>query len=207
MSINPSFELAGTQHTVRAGEVIFRRGQDGNCVCHVDAGRVGLGLLDGDRLEHQLGLVQGPSWLDVGPALLQKTTMLDAVAQSEVVLRRVDVAEFRRAFGQLPLGAQVIMHDMALAHQRQTELAVSRLVKDAQSRCAEWLVRHAQPVAAGESVVALTQRKCAIAAQLGIAPETFSRVLRQLRERGLIAGTGRTLKVLEPKALRVMAQA
>lgn len=203
----PSFELAAAQQNRRPGEVILRRGEGADWVCHVDAGRVGLGLLDGDRLEHQLGLVQGPSWLDVGPALLQQASMVDAVAQSEVALRMVPVADFRKAVAQLPIGAQAVMHDMALAHRRQTELAVSRLVKDAQSRCAEWLVRHLQPVAAGEGVVALTQRKCVIAAQLGIAPETFSRVLRQLRERGLIAGTGRTLKVLEPKALRVMAQA
>ncbi len=206
MVLNLSFELTGSAQTVAAGEVIFRRGQHANCVWHLDSGRVGLGLLDGDRLDHQLGQVHGPSWMDVDSGLLRQASLVDAVAQSDVVLQRIELDEFLRAVEQLAPGARTLVRDMALAQRRHSELAVSRLVKDAQSRCAEWLVRHLQPVAPGEGVVALTQRKCAIAAQLGIAPETFSRVLRQLRERGLISGNGRTLKVLEPKALRLMAQ-
>ena len=53
----------------------------------------------------------------------------------------------------------------------------------------------------------LRQRKRMIAAQLGIAPETLSRVLRQLRERSLISGTGRILNLLDPGALRALAGA
>ena len=43
-----------------------------------------------------------------------------------------------------------------------------------------------------------------IAAQLGIAPETFSRVLRSLREHGLIAGTGNVLRLPQPGVLQNM---
>ncbi|NBO01241.1 MAG: helix-turn-helix domain-containing protein [Betaproteobacteria bacterium] len=50
--------------------------------------------------------------------------------------------------------------------------------------------------------VQFTQRKRQIAEQLGIAPETLSRVLRDLRERGLIRGRGRVLDVLDPTGLR-----
>ncbi|MFM7001601.1 MAG: helix-turn-helix domain-containing protein, partial [Limnohabitans sp.] len=46
-----------------------------------------------------------------------------------------------------------------------------------------------------------------IAAQLGIAPETFSRVLRHLRERQLISGGGRVLDLLNPEGLRQLADA
>lgn len=53
--------------------------------------------------------------------------------------------------------------------------------------------------------VSLKERKRLIAAQLGIAPETFSRVLRQLREHGLIAGSGKLLNVLQPLALQSLA--
>jgi DNA-binding IscR family transcriptional regulator len=43
------------------------------------------------------------------------------------------------------------------------------------------------------------------AAQLGIAPETLSRVLRHLREHGLIAGTGNVLSLPQPRALQMVA--
>ena len=97
---------------------------------------------------------------------------------------------------------------VALAHRQQTELAVSRLTKDAEARCAEWLLRHAEtpPDRPGTLQVALRERKRMIAAQLGIAPETFSRVLRQLRERELISGTGRVLGLIDPHGLRQLAR-
>ena len=53
--------------------------------------------------------------------------------------------------------------------------------------------------------VTLHQRKRLIAAELGIAPETFSRVLRDLREMGLIHGTGNVLNLPQPLALQTMA--
>ena len=91
------------------------------------------------------------------------------------------------------------------AYCAQTELAVSRLSKDAEARCAQWLLRHAMPHEAGGLRVTLHLRKRLIAAQLGIAPETFSRVLRQLREHGLIAGRGNVIDLPKPAALEVLA--
>ena len=82
---------------------------------------------------------------------------------------------------------------------------VSRLAQDAESRCAQWLLKHAEPDHSGAMQVTLHQRKRLIAAQLGIAPETFSRVLRHLREMGLIHGTGNVLNLPQPRALQSMA--
>jgi CRP-like cAMP-binding protein len=53
--------------------------------------------------------------------------------------------------------------------------------------------------------VQLQLRKRSIAAQLGIAPETLSRVLRHLRERSLISGSGRLVNVVDPGGLRTLA--
>ena len=53
--------------------------------------------------------------------------------------------------------------------------------------------------------VQLQERKRSIAAHLGIAPETLSRVLRHLRERSLISGSGRSLNLLDLTGLRSLA--
>jgi CRP-like cAMP-binding protein len=79
------------------------------------------------------------------------------------------------------------------------------LAKDAEARCAEWLLRHAQTGEKGAMAVLFDQRKRTIAAQLGIAPETLSRVLRHLRERSLISGSGRLLNLVDPGGLRSLA--
>lgn len=202
-----SFDRSGQLQQAKAAQVLLRRAEPVDWVLHLDCGRVALGLLVGDKLEHQFGVVQGPSWLEATAAVLNLPSAVDAVAQTEVRLRRVPLAEFRRALAELPQSAQSVLRDMALGARQQTELAVSRLSKDAESRCAEWLVRHAQTGPEGETVVPLQQRKRLIAAQLGIAPETLSRVLHHLRERGLIAGAGRTLTLPHPDNLRALADA
>lgn len=187
------------------GAYLFRRAENSMWVSYLESGRVALGVMDGDAMEHQLGVVQGPCWLDATSAVLNLPHVVDAVAETEVSLRRVPVAEFRRSLTDMAPCAKNVLHDVAIAHRQQTELAVSRLAKDAESRCAEWLLRHAHTGEKGAMAVLLQERKRAIAAQLGIAPETFSRVLRHLRDRSLISGSGRILNLLDPTGLRSLA--
>ena len=188
-----------------AGAVLLKRGSTPTSVLYVESGRVALGVMEGEVLAHQLGEIQGPFWLEATAAVLGLPSVVDAVAETEVVLRRIPLARFRQSLGAMPVAARTVLQDVATAHRRQTELAVSRLAKDAEARCAEWLLRHAQPGEKGALAVPLEQRKRLIAAQLGIAPETLSRVLRHLRERSLISGTGRVLNLLDPGGLRVLA--
>lgn len=184
---------------------MLRRSVSSPWVNYVESGRVALGVMDGDVMEHQLGLLEGPCWLEATSAVLNVPPVVDATAESEVVLRRVTIAEFRRSLAEMPEIAQAVLHDVAMAHRQQTEFAISRLAKDAEARCAEWLLRHAQTGDKGTMAVMLHQRKRSIAAQLGIAPETLSRVLRHLRERSLISGSGRQLNLTDPSGLRSLA--
>lgn len=200
-TIDPSVER---QVAVR-GEFLLKRAASSPWVSYVESGRVALGVMEGGAMGHQLGMVEGPCWLEATSAVLNLPNAVDAVAETEVCLRRVPVAEFRRSLAAMPEPAQAVLHDVAMAHRQQTELAVSRLAKDAEGRCAEWLLRHAQTGDKGGMAVLLQQRKRSIAAQLGIAPETLSRVLRQLRERSLISGSGRILNLLDLRGLRSLA--
>jgi CRP-like cAMP-binding protein len=169
-------------------------------------GRVVLGIMTDGEMAHQLGVVEGPFWLEAASGLLGLPHAVDAVAETDVQLQYVPVADFVAQVNALPEVSQNLLMDMARSQRQQTELGVSRLAKDADARCAEWLLRHAEPDAlAGGLAVKLTERKRTIAAQLGIAPETFSRVLRHLRERQLISGAGRVLGLPNPQALRDLA--
>ncbi|MFZ4626356.1 MAG: Crp/Fnr family transcriptional regulator [Rhodoferax sp.] len=192
------------------GQVLLQRGADTVCVSYIESGRVALGVLDAGVLdvgvlEHQIGVLEGPCWLDASSVVLGLPHLVDAVADTLVELRSVSLPDFRKAIANMPESAQAVLNDVAMAHRRQTEFAVSRLAKDAEARCAEWLLSHARQRGSGGMAVELQQRKRSIAAQLGIAPETFSRVLRHLREQSLISGSGRVLNLVDPGGLRSLA--
>jgi CRP-like cAMP-binding protein len=122
-----------------------------------------------------------------------------------VALHVIALSAFKAMMADMPELMASVLHDVAKAHRMQSELAVSRLVKDADARCAEWLLNQADPGGDDGMAVMLAQRKRLIAAQLGIAPETFSRVLRHLRDQHLISGTGRNLRLIDPAGLRQLA--
>lgn len=202
---NTLLTLPAKLSSLNPGSVVLQRGMLADSVVHVESGRVALGLMEGEGLTHLLGTAVGPFWLEATAAILHRPCLVDAVAETEVVLRRLPLSAFRDWFAALPESAQGVLQDVATAHWQQTQLAVSRLAKDAEARCAEWLLRHAQTSAHGSVAVMLQQRKRMIAAQLGIAPETLSRVLRHLRERSLISGSGRVVQLVDPGGLRSLA--
>ena len=188
------------------GQVLLRRGESAQQVLHLERGRVVLGLLEQGGMHHRLGAVEGPFWLEASSGLLGLPYAVDAVAETDVSLQTVPLEDFKGHVDTLPEPSRSLLSDLARAQRQQIELAISRVAKDADARCAEWLLRHAVPADQdGHLSVTLSERKRSIAAQLGIAPETFSRVLRHLREMQLISGAGRVLSLPNPQALRELA--
>lgn len=202
------FELFAKTEVLGVGQVLRRRGEHPDSVLYLDSGRAMFGICEDGRskkMRHQFSLVEGPVWLDAAFALAEEPSPMDIVTDSRVWIKRVSLQDFHDSLHALPGTAQALVRDMARGYCQQAETAVSRLSQAAEARFAQWLLRHAQAVDNGTMCVTLNQRKRSIAAQLGIAPETFSRVLRQLREHGLIAGTGKVLNLPQPDALQTMA--
>ena len=216
--------LSAPEIRVPAGTLLLQRGVPVPAAVFIESGQVALGVagladpasaasahsdpsLGGQAsagLAHQIGIVQGPAWLETPAILLNLPSASDAVATTSVVLRRVSLEAFQAAVqGTTAVGNHVLL-DLARAYREQPEHTLSRFAKDAEARCAEWLLRHADS-GPGATCVKLELRKRAIAAQLGIAPETLSRVLRHLRERRLISGSGRVLNLVDPGGLRALA--
>ena len=190
------------------GTVLIRRGQPASHALHVLSGRVTMGVVEHGQMRHQLGVVEGPCWLETASSLLGMPHVVDAICETDAQLQWVPSPEFRANAQAVSEPAKSLLFDLARSQRQQTEVAVSRLAKGADARCAEWLLRHAEPEdSLGLLTVHLHERKRLIAAQLGIAPETFSRVLRHLRDMNLISGGGRVLSLTNPQALRDLAEA
>lgn len=196
----------GQPESFAPGSWLRQRRQPIDSVLYLESGSVMLGVAQDSSMRHQLGQVEGPTWLDASFALQERPSCLDMQAQTAGRIYIIPLARFQAAVAELPVAAQQLLKDLAKAYCEQTELAVSRLAQDAEARCAQWLLHHATPHADGAGMrVTLNARKRLIAAQLGIAPETFSRVLRQLRDHGLIAGRGNVIELPKPGALKVLA--
>ena len=190
-----------------SGTVLLRRGQTASKAMHLMSGRVALGVIEQGVMVRQLGEVEGPFWLEVAAAMLGLPHAIDAMAESDVTVQTMPLKQFKANLKNLTEPLHTLMLDLAKAQRQQVEVAVSRLAKDADARFAEWLLRHAEPAdAQGRMAVVLRDRKRLIAAQLGIAPETFSRVLQHLRDRKLISGGGRILNLLDPLGLQSLAR-
>jgi len=188
------------------GTVLVRRGQAALKALHLLSGRVAFGVIDQGVMVHQLGVVEGPFWLEAAAPMLDLTHAVDIMAETAVTVQAMPLTQFKNHLKNLSEPVHTLMLDLAKAQRQQIEVAVSRLAKDADARFAEWLLRHAEPAdEEGGLAVILRERKRLIAAQLGIAPETFSRVLKQLRDRKLISGAGRVLNLLDPLGLQSLA--
>jgi CRP-like cAMP-binding protein len=200
----PSIPLLAEE--VACGTVLLRRGQVASKALHLLQGRVAFGVIENGVMVHQLGAVEGPFWLEAAAAMLGLTHAVDALAETPVTLQSMPLGQFKNHLKNLPEPVHTLMLDLAKGQRQQMEVAVSRLAKDADARFAEWLLRHAEPADdQGSLAVILRDRKRLIAAQLGIAPETFSRVLKHLRDRKLISGGGRVLNLLDPSGLQSLA--
>ena len=199
------FGLSLEHELVPPGQVLLARQSTSPWVYFIDSGRVVLGLYDGTAMSHQLGVVEGPFWLEAASAVLGLPEVVDATSDTPVIVRRMPLPAFQRTLATLSPPARKLLQDVSRSQRQQTELAVSRLAMDAEARCARWLLNHAEQAGHGVVNVLLNQRKRLIAAELGIAPETLSRVLRHLRERSLIAGSGRNLTLLDPSGLQSLA--
>jgi CRP-like cAMP-binding protein len=202
-----SLPLDATPRIAAPGELLCARFATAQHAFYLQNGRVGAGLLLRGVLRHRLLHFEAPSWLNIAAVLLNQPSPCDWVAESTVALQMVDAAELRRWHAQLPAAAAGMLSDMALAQRRQAEATLALLVQDAEARCAQWLLQHASRDEDGRVGIELRQRKRTIAAQLGMAPETFSRVLRQLRERGLILPSGAQLLLPDPDGLQQIAAA
>lgn len=196
-----------TPRRAAAGELLVGRFTTPEQALYMTQGRAVAGLLQRGSLRHRLVSIEAPCWLDVASVLLEQPAPCDWVADSAVELQACPAQAMRRWHANLPGAAAQMIMDLAWTQRRQAEAALALLVQDAEARCAQWLLQHARRADDGRVGIELQQRKRTIAAQLGMAPETFSRVLRHLRERGLILQNGARLLLTDPAGLQEIAAA
>ena len=188
--------LGTRQIALRRDTPVFRKGMPADTLHIVVSGQVKVYLAPVNAGERVLALVEHGESLDVASVWLGESYLVNAATKRDSYLLFID----------RPLLLRQAREDCALAGRLldAVSLRIGHLMRNmenclprsAQQRVACYLTQHRPPQSGLVYDVLLPSTKRDIAAKLNLTQETFSRVLRQLKEEGVIEVRGRSIRVL-----------
>ena len=189
---------------LKRGSRLFRKGDPATGMYVVVFGEINLIATTPARGARLTGVV-GPGQSFGEPVMfLERPAVVDAQAATDALVLHLPASLVFDEIERNPRFARRMIAGLS----RRVEALVRELDRPAsgtgRARLAAYLLRGHEG-ATGELVVKLPAAKAAIATQLNLTPETFSRLLRELADRGLIRVQGRTIVV--PDAERLAATA
>jgi CRP-like cAMP-binding protein len=203
-----AIETLARVRPLTAGPPEFGRHERARAAVLLAHGSVALGLdrgADGFEVER---MAHAPAWLDLASVWLGAAHGIDARAHVACVIAELPLELLRERVLQQPALALRLIQGLAQELQVIGTQTAGLMHSNAPARLAQWLQMHAKPSGgyAGRATVELSERKRDLAAQLAIAPETLSRLLRRLVRDGVIDVAGYTVHVLDRDALERMAR-
>lgn len=143
--------------------------------------------------------VAGPGWLDAASAWRGGLHQHDILLVRESVVLRLPVDRALRIVEQHPAFAHTMLRVLAEHIDLLGQATRDLLHKDAEARFAVWLVQRLpeREDDGNTATLVLSERKRDIAAQLGVTPETLSRLQRGLVRKGVIDVMGYSVRVLD----------
>lgn len=179
--------------------VLFEEGTDPEFVHLVLSGRVGLVASGGTAQEAVIEIFGAGSLLVLPAVILSRPYLVSGVvlAESRIMLIRAEL--FRRTLDDEPALARAVV-DMQAQHWRLLIEQIKDLkLRHAPQRLAQWLLREAE--AQGSDLIQIGEPKRVVARRLGMSPESFSRAIAALEERGAIRVERRSIVVVQRSAL------
>ena len=202
-----ALDALALQREVAAGDWVFTHRSAARSLVLLQGGMVSVGHSSGAAMAPER-MLHGPAWLDAASAWLAGANhALDARAIVTAQVAELPRAALQALLLQRPLLVPGFLAVLAEEVRRLSLHTHELMHKDASGRLAAWLHRHLQPSSGAPSLLHLSERKRDIAAQLGMSPETLSRQMRLLSQRGLIAVRGYHVQILDGAGLQRLAQA
>jgi len=189
-------------HKLRKEDFLFRQGTDATHFYYVVKGTIKLYRMMTDGSEKIIELV--PAGMTFGEALMfnanSKYPVTAQAAENSTVVcfNNSDYLTLLKTFPDLAL--QLLSGITVRLRARINEIEVLSL-KNASHRVVRYLIGLTMSSSEPCRQFKLPAEKRLIAGQLGIRPETFSRVIAHLKEEGIIDIKGRVITVLDQQAL------
>ena len=196
--------LAGRKLNLSAGEVVYEPDASADSVFLIHRGQVRLYQVGAD--DSRLVEILGPDeWFGVGAVARQLTHESRAVAVVPTLVTAVSAERLFAALSHRPEAALEFTRQLAAKLQAARDDAAQLVFQDCTQRLIRTLVNFSRSAAAStaahehEVVLKITHNQLAQA--VGVARETVSLALTQLRHQNLLR-TGRNQLIFNPEALR-----
>ena len=189
--------------SLEVGEVVVARGERApyfNCIL---SGIVKLQVRGGRQKERIIGIVGPGECFCMASVFLDLPCPVTAVVLESgrlISLKRAAVIEAGTLYPPLLLR---LLGRLSLQLYEQIRAAETDTASSSAERVTHWLLSRLAS-ASDERTIALHVSKKTVAGSLNVTPETFSRVLRHLREQGLIEVGTREIRVLDAEGLRAL---
>lgn len=188
------------------GELLLGKGCCGHDLYVLVGGQARISLSQSDGEGRVLALLSRGECFGEASALLGMGCPGFVTAISPCHLLAIDHTVLILALRQNPsLATRLMMVLATRLHHLMQDLEMSGHRQGVQ-RLASFLLRQRPQVGMPDNRIVLPGRKRDIAGKLGMAPETFSRSLRQLVNQGLIKETGAQIDLLDPSGLAALSK-
>ncbi len=189
-----------TRHTFRRGEQVFHRGDPVQGMYVVVYGKIELWGSTPKGERRLTGIVGPRQCFGETVMFLDRAAVVTAEVASDALLLQISRAAVLEELDNTPRFA----HAMIISLAQRVDNLVHELERQALSNGTErfiaYLLRHCKDTGAPFETT-LPAAKHAIASQLNLTPEHFSRILQELQQAELLQVSGRTLLVPRPDRL------
>jgi CRP/FNR family transcriptional activator FtrB len=193
--LRPSF----TQQLPR-GTVMFEQHEQADFLHLLLEGSVGLVARDEGGAETVVEIF-GPGELFLVPAaILRLPYLASSTALTDVRILMIPADAFREGIREDPMLARATIELLARHWRLMVDQIVDLKLRSADRRTARFLARRV-PEEAGAGSAEFPEPRSAIAARLGMTPETLSRTLNAMEAEGLVRLSGKRIDVPDREAL------
>lgn len=189
---------------VARGETLFRRGDAADGFFIVAFGQIKLAFTSAQGVEKVVQLMGPGESFGEAVMFLSKPYMVFSQAIVDSLVLHVGKDAVFCELERNPVFARKMLAGLSMRLHSLVQDVESYSLRSSAQRVIGYLLQHEQPDGSGERAycIQLPASKVVIASRLNITPETFSRVLRDLSEAGLISVSGKRVIVLDVEGLR-----
>jgi CRP-like cAMP-binding protein len=189
--------------TVRAGEMLFNRGEPARHFFLVVEGRIELSLVSPLGEKKIIDVISaGNTFAEAIMFNSQSLFPVCAFGMENSVLVRIDNKKYLAVLADNAGACLTLLGDLCRRLHWQLQEIENLSITNATHRLVRFLVDRLELTTPDKGVIELDLSRQVIAARLSVKPETLSRLLRRLVDEGVLQVDGRKLNVVSVESLK-----